>query len=225
MAKKNVSVEDQNLENVQEALNTTTMWIEKNQKKLLIAVSAIVVLVVAVLGYNQYVVKPNQENINNENALATVYFMQGNYEVALNGDSANCVGFKEIADEYTMYQGGKLAALYTGICYFQMGQYENAVEYLKKFDAKDVNVAPAALQLLGDTYVRLEDYNNAAKAFESAAKSGNKVIAPMSLRKLGFVYIELGDKAAAKKAFETIKNEYPASAEASDIDKYISIAE
>ena len=66
MAKKNVSVEDQNLENVQEALNTTTMWIEKNQKKLLIAVSAIVVLVVAVLGYNQYVVKPNQENINNE---------------------------------------------------------------------------------------------------------------------------------------------------------------
>ena len=35
MAKKNVTVEDQNLENVQEALNTTTMWIEKNQKKLL----------------------------------------------------------------------------------------------------------------------------------------------------------------------------------------------
>jgi TolA-binding protein len=225
MAKKNVNVEDQNLENVQEALNTTTMWIEKNQKKLLIAVAALVVVVLAVLGYNQYVVKPNQNTINNENALATVYFMQGNFEVALNGDSANCVGFKEIADEYAMYQGGKLAALYAGVCYYQMGQYEDAAEYLKKFDAKDLNIAPSALQLLGDTYVRLEDYSNAVKSFESAAKSGNKVIAPMSLKKLGFVYIELGNKAAAKKAFETIKNEYPASDEAKDIDKFISIAE
>jgi TolA-binding protein len=34
----------------------------------------------------------------------------------------------------------------------------------------------------------------------------------------------MGDKHAAKHVFEQIKNEYPTSQEASDIDKYIEIA-
>jgi TolA-binding protein len=94
---------------------------------------------------------------------------------------------------------------------------------LAKFDANDLNIEPAAAQLLGDAYVQLEDYAKAVKAFESAAASGNDIIAPMSLKKLGFVQMELGNNAAAKKAFEAIKNDYPMSAEAQDIDKYIAI--
>ena len=59
---------------------------------------------------------------------------------------------------------------------------------------------------------------------KAAAKSGNDLIAPMSLKKAGFVYLEQGNKKAAKKAFETIKNDYPTSVEAQDIEKYIAIA-
>ena len=96
---------------------------------------------------------------------------------------------------------------------------------LKKFKADDVNIAPAAAQLLGDAYVQLEDYNKAVSAFEAAAKSGNEIIAPMSLKKAGLAYMELGKKASAKKAFEAIKANYPTSAEAQDIDKFIALAE
>ena len=117
----------------------------------------------------------------------------------------------------------KLAALYAGVCYYQLGDFAAATEYLAKFSAKDLNVEPAALQLLGDAYVNMEEYGKAAKAFDAAAKSGNELIAPMSLKKLGFVQMELGNNAAAKKAFEAIKNDYPMSAEAQDIDKYIAI--
>jgi tetratricopeptide (TPR) repeat protein len=151
--------------------------------------------------------------------------MQGDYAKALNGDEADCLGFQAIADDYKCYQGGKLAALYAGVCYYQLGQYEDAAAYLAKFSADDLSVEPAALQLLGDAYVHLEEYSKAAKAFENAAKSGNDLIAPMSLKKAGFVYLEMGNKAAAKKAFETIKADYPASTEAQDIEKYIAIAE
>ena len=91
------------------------------------------------------------------------------------------------------------------------------------FRSNDLNIEPAALQLLGDAYVQMEDYAKAAKAFTAAAKSGNELIAPMSLKKLGFVQMELGNNAAAKKAFETIKNDYPTSTEAQDIEKYIAI--
>ncbi len=222
MAKKKQTVEDQNLENVQEALSTTSAWIEKNQNKLTWAVTAVVAVVVAVLALNNYVIKPKSVEANDENAKAVAYFMQGNWEVALNGDDAECVGFEAIANDFKCYKGGKLAALYAGVCYYQLGQYENAAEYLKKFSADDLNIEPAALQLLGDTYVQLEDYAKAAKAFMSAAKSGNKIIAPSSLKKAGFVYLEMGNKTAANKAFETIKAEYPTSAEAQGIDAYIA---
>ena len=225
MAKKKQTVEDQNLENVQEALNTTSAWIEKNQNKLTWAVTIIVAIVVGVLALNTYVIKPKAVEVSNENAKAVTYFMQGDWEKALNGDDAECIGFQAIADEYKCYQGGKLAALYAGICYYQLGQYEDAAAYLSKFSADDLAIEPAALQLLGNAYVQLEEYGKAAKAFEAAAKSGNDIIAPMSLKKAGFVHLELGNKVAAKKAFETIKADYPASTEAQDIEKYIAIAE
>ena len=225
MAKKKVTKEDQNLENVQEALNTTSAWIEKNQNKLTWAVTIIVAVVVGVLALNTYVIKPKAVEVSNENAKAVTYFMQGDWEKALNGDDAECIGFQAIADEYKMYQGGKLAALYAGVCYYQLGQYEDAAAYLSKFSANDLTIEPAALQLLGDAYVQMEEYDKAAKTFEAAAKSGNDLIAPMSLMKAGKVYLELGNNAAAKKAFETVKAQYPTSAEAQDADKYIAIAE
>ena len=223
MAKKKVTVEDQNLENVQEALNTTSAWIEKNQNKLSWVVTVVVALVVGVLALNQYVIKPKAAEASVENGKAAAYFMQGNFELALNGDDADCIGFQAIADDYKMYQPGKLAAFYAGVCFYHLGQYEDAVAYLSKFSADDLTIEPAALQLMGDAYVQMEDYAKATKAFEAAAKSGNDLIAPMSLKKLGFVQMELGNNAAAKKAFEAIKNDYPMSAEAQDIDKYIAI--
>ena len=138
MAKKKQTVEDQNLENVQEALNTTSVWIEKNQNKLTWAVTIIVAIVVGVLALNTYVIKPKAVEVSNENAKAVTYFMQGDWEKALNGDDAECLGFQAIADEYKCYQGGKLAALYAGICYYQMEQYEDAAAYLSKFSANDL---------------------------------------------------------------------------------------
>ncbi len=225
MAKKDeFKKEDQHLEEVNEALTTTGQWIEKHSKVLSWSILAIVVVVCGLIALNQYVWKPKALQASNENAKAVVYFQQGDFEKALNGDETECVGFEQIANSYKAYQTGKLAALYAGICYYELGEYEEAAKYLKKFSAKDLTIDPAASQLLGDVYVELNEYGKAVKAFESAAKSGNDLIAPMSLKKAGFVYLEQGNKKAAKKAFERIKDEYPASVEAQDIEKYISIA-
>lgn len=225
MAKKNFKKEDQNLENVQEALNTNAMWIEKNQKVITWVVVAVVAVVLGIMAINQYVIKPKAAEASNENAKAVAYFMQENYEKALNGDDAECIGFEQIAQDYKMYQAGKLAALYAGICYYQMGEYEDAVKYLKKFSADDLTIDPAAKQLLGDAYVQMQEYDKAVKAFEAAAKSGNDLIAPMSLKKAGLVYLEMGNKKAAHKVFSAVKADYPMSNEAQDIEKYIAIAE
>lgn len=226
MAKKNdFKKEDQNLEEVNETLSAAGLWIEKNANIITWCVLAVVAVVVGILALNQYVFKPKAVEANNENAKAVVYFMAGDFEKALRGDDADCIGFEQIADDYSFYQPGKLAALYAGICYFQLGEYEDAAKYLKKFSADDLTIEPAASQLLGDAYVELGEYGKALSAFEHAAKSGNDLIAPMSLKKAGIVYLEQDNKRAALMAFEQIKADYPSSAEAQDIDKYIAIAQ
>ena len=227
MAKKKQEFEKQEeqLQEVNEALTGAGKWIEDNSNLISWVVAAIAVVVMGVIAINQYILKPKALEASNENAKAVVYFMAGDFDKALNGDDAECIGFEAIADEYKFYQQGKLAALYAGICYFEKGEYEEAAKYLKKFSANDLNIDPAANQLLGDAYVELQDYGKAAKAFENAAKSGNEIIAPMSLKKAGLVYLHEGKNAKALKAFKAIKENYPSSAEAQDIDKYIAVAE
>ena len=226
MAKKKEEFvkQDEQLQEVNEALTGAGKWIEENSNLISWIVCGIAVVVCAIIAINTYVIKPKALEASNENAKAVVYFMAGDFDKALMGDDAECIGFEAIADEYHNQQG-KLAALYAGICYFEKGEYEEAAKYLKKFDADDLMIDPAANQLLGDAYVELGEYGKAAKAFEAAAESGNELIAPMSLKKAGIVYLHEGQNAKALKAFQTIKADYPASSEAQDIDKYIAVAE
>ena len=227
MAKKNEKFvkQDEQLQEVNEALTGAGKWIEDNSNLISWIVCGIAIVVCAIIAINNYVIKPHAQEANNENAKAVVYFMNGDYDKALNGDDAECIGFAAIADEYKHYQAGKLAALYAGICYYEKGDYEEAAKYLKRFEADDLNIDPAASMLLGDAYVELDEFGKAAKAFEAAAESGNEIIAPMSLKKAGIVYLHEGKKAQALKAFKAIKEKYPSSSEAQDIDKYIAIAE
>ena len=227
MAKKKQELvkQDEQLQEVNASLTGAGKWIEENASLISWVVAGVAVVVLACIAINQYVFKPKALEASNENAKAVVYFMNGDFDKALNGDDAECIGFEAIADEYARYQEGTLAALYTGIIYFEKGEYETAAEYLSKFDADDLTIEPAASQLLGDAYVELEDYAKAAKAYKAAAASENELIAPMSLKKLGILYLAQEQKEEAKKAFETIKNDYPTSSEAQDIDKYIAVAE
>ena len=226
MAKKKeqFAKQDEQLQEVNEALTGAGKWIEDNANLISWIVVGIAVVVMAIIAINQYVIKPKAQEASNENAKAVVYFMAGDYDKALLGDDAECIGFEAIADEYHNQQG-ELATLYAGICHFEKGEYEEAAKYLKKFSADDLNIDPATKQLLGDAYVELGEYGKAAKAFESAAQSGNELIAPMSLKKAGIVYLHEGQNAKALKAFKTIKADYPSSSEAQDIDKFIAIAE
>ena len=70
MAKKDFTKEDQNLENVQETLSTAGMWIEKNQNAIEWTVFGVVLVVLAWMLLNTYVIKPKHLEASNENAKA-----------------------------------------------------------------------------------------------------------------------------------------------------------
>lgn len=225
MANKEIKKQETAQEEVQETLSAAGQWIIKYQDAITWTITAIVVVILGIMALNTYVFKPKALEASNENAKAVVYFMQGDFAKALAGDDADCLGFEEIASKYSLYQQGKLAALYAGICYYEQGEYEEAAKYLKKFKANDLVIAPAASMMLGDAYVELDELGKAVSAYKAAAEDKDALVAPMALKKLGFVYLEEGKNADAKKAFARIKSDFPASQEAQDIEKYIAVAE
>ena len=58
------------------------------------------------------------------------YFEQSAYEQALNGDSIGSIGFLKVADQFSGTKAANLAKAYAGICYQNLGKYEEAIKAL-----------------------------------------------------------------------------------------------
>ena len=152
-------------------------------------------------------------------AYAEQNFRAADYEVALNGDG-NVLGFAQIIDEYGK-KAGKAVYFYAGVCELQLGNFESAIKYLESYNGKDAILAARATACIGDAYVGLEDYKKALGYFEKAAATIDNMFAAGYLLKAGVVAEKLGENAKALSFYEKIKDQYPQSMEAYDIDKYI----
>ena len=220
MSKKKVSEQDQ-FESVENALSRTEHYIEQNQKSLTIIVLAIIIIIGGYLGYQRFVVSPKEKEAQSQMWMAEQYFARDSFNLALHGDG-NYLGFLDIVDEYSITKSANLANYYIGISYLHLGQYEQAIEYLKAFESDDEMVAPIAYGAIGDAYMELEEPAEALKFYEKAVtKSDNEFTTPIYLMKVGFVYEQNQDYEKALEAYQTIKNDFPESAEGRQIDKYI----
>ncbi|MBQ7210359.1 MAG: tetratricopeptide repeat protein [Paludibacteraceae bacterium] len=218
MAKK-TQKQDEQLENVQEALSTSGKWIEDNQNLISWVILGILVVAVGIWLINAYVIKPKRVAADNENAIAMTYFMQKDYEVALSGND-ECMGFAAIADKYSN-KGGELARFCAGECCYHLGRYDEAIEYLKSYKTKDLNYAAASKQLLGDAYVQIDDTENAIKCFAQVGEMGHDILSPKSLLKEAVVYESLEQHDKALKVYQTIIEKYPNSEEANTASLYV----
>lgn len=50
-----------------------------------------------------------------------------------------------MAEQFSGTKAANLAKAYAGLCYAQLGQYDEAIKYLTEFDGKDQMVGPAVL--------------------------------------------------------------------------------
>lgn len=222
MAQKNVTQEtDERLGNVEEAFSNTEKWIENNQKTLWIILIAVLVVAFGIYGVSRYN-KKRDENASSQIFKAQQYFESEQYENALNGDGNN-VGFLDIINDFGSTKTGKLAAYYAGISYMKQGNYEEAINYLKKYDNNDQVLSALALGAIGDCYMELDNLQNAASYYgKAAAKNANEFTSPMFLMKEGLTYEILNDYAKALNAYQTLKKDFPNSTEAFEVSKNIA---
>jgi tetratricopeptide (TPR) repeat protein len=221
MAKKE-EVKAEEIHDIQGALTSAEAFIEKNQKVILIGLGVVVLFVLAVLGFKTYYLEPRELAAQNEMYKSQNAFAVDSFKIALEGKGIESIGFIEIASEYGFTATGKLANAYAGICLFKLGKYEDAIEYLNKYSSKETHLGVTVQGLIGDCYVNLGQNEDAIKAFEKAIGCDDNVLSPMYLKKLGFVYESIKDNEKAEKAYTSIKEKYPKSAEAAEVDKYLA---
>ena len=211
--------------NVDEALSTSEAFLLKNKNLLLGIVAAIVVVVAGVLGYKHFISAPKELKAAEAIFKGEQYFGADNYEIALNGDSTGYAGFVKLADEFSGTDAGNLANAYAGICYAQLGKYEDAIKFLDKFSADDYFVAPAIIGTLGNCYAQVGQLDKAAATLLKAADKANSVsLSPIYLLQAGQILEKQGKNAEAVEAYKQIKTKYANSYQAMDIDKYIERA-
>ena len=146
-------------------------------------------------------------------SLSQKAFANEQYEEALNGDKAASKGFVKIIDEYSGTKTANLAKLYAAICYFKQDKKDEAIKYLKDFDAQDDNtISPSAIAMLGNCMVDKNDKEGgAAKLVEAANAADNESLSPVFLRQAAFVYEDLKNTDKALELYKQIKEKYPQS--------------
>lgn len=214
------ALQQERQEKIEQTVSKTEQFYNENKKTIWSCFAAVVVIVLGILAYNQFYLKQKVAEAQEQAYPAEAAFRAGNFELALNGDGNN-YGFAQVIDEYGT-KAGKAMYLYAGICELELQDYDAAISYLKKYNGKDAILAARAQACLGDAYVGLQDYKTAVTYYDKAVAVSDNVFAAGYLLKAGIASEEMGDKEKALSYYETIKDKYPQSVEAYDIDKYIN---
>jgi len=224
MVSKKKDQGNQNLEAVESALSRTEIFIEDNSKLFSYLIIGILIIAGGFIGVKKLIIAPKQTEASAQMFMAEQYFEQDSFNLALNGDG-NYLGFLDIMSEYKITKAAELANYYAGISYLQLGQFNEAIEYLSKFSSKDEMIMPIATGAIGDAYAELDNLDKAIEFYLKAANMrNNEFTSPIYLLKAGELLETLDNPQKALDAYKRIMDDYPESNEARQIPKYIERA-
>jgi tetratricopeptide (TPR) repeat protein len=209
-------------EGVESALTRTERFIEENQKSIIRVVTVLLALTAIFLGLKRFYLLPRDNEALSQMFVAEQYFETDSFNLALYGDG-NYSGFIEIIQDYGLTKAANLSQYYAGISYLRLGEYEDALDYLRKFRSSDKMVAPIAEGAKGDACVELGEMEKGLDYYLKAAKkSKNNFTTPIYLMKAAQVYEHLQEYSKAMDLYMQIKSDFPDYARNNNIDKYIA---
>lgn len=195
---------------------------EKNQKMIIGAIVAVVVLVGGYFGYKELIQKPNEEKAATALFSAERWFEVDSLNYTLNGDGQH-PGALNVIKKYGDTKAGNLARYYAGVSYLRTGDAKNAIPMLEKFDGKGTPLQYLAYGALGDAYM---ENNNSAKGIEmykkAAGNDKDNFISPLYLFRAALATEKSGNTEEAIKLYTELKNKYPYSQQGNDAAKYLA---
>ena len=224
MSKKTNDKAGARVENVEHALTKAEQFIENYQKQIIQVIGVLLGIVLLYMGFQKFYVDRKSTEAAAQMFPAEQYFEDESWEQALNGDNNN-LGFNDIISDYRFTPSANLAKYYAGMCYLQMGEYDQAISMLGKFKSKDIILSSLALGGIGDAYAESGDFAKAVQFYKKAAKYKNDdFTAPLYLLRAGILLEKEGKYQEAGEIYKNIKAEYANTTEGRTIDKYIERA-
>lgn len=215
-----------------EKTNNKEDFFLKFKKQIITGVVVVLLVVAGAILYNVFVAGPREDKASTALAKGQQYFNQEQFDKALNGDGASYAGFVKIASDYSGTDAANLANLYAGLCYANLGKWNEAVTTLEKFSSKsDAIISPAAMAALGNAYANTGNIDKAISAFKKAADMAdskaaddtNNSLSPTFLIQAAELLESQNKNDEALKIYQDIKKKYVNSqvVQSSEIDKYI----
>lgn len=202
----------ENPEVIAEKLEGAEHWVEQHPKVVFGVLGVLVLLVGGFFGYRYYVDSLDQE-AQREMFQAIRYFEADSLNLALQGDGNN-LGFEQIIEEYGLTDAANLANYYAGAICLKQGKFQLALFYLEDFNSSDILIQARSYSLMGDSYMELKEFENAAKYYNKAANyRPNKFFTPTYLMKEALAYEKLNQLDKAKAVYDQIIDKYWDSSE------------
>lgn len=215
--------EQVNTPEINEALaKAEGVW--KNLQKPILAV-LVVALVIGggYYGYKEYIQKPKEEKAADALFKAQQYFAIDSLNLVLNGDGQN-KGALYVIKNYGGTKAANLAHYYAGVSYLKLGDFNNAVKYLKDFSTDAKQIQLLALGCLGDAYAELNKKEEAIQAYKKAAATFEEDENNSSeyLFRAALLSETTGKTKEALSLYKELKEQFPKTEKGFQADKYIN---
>ena len=213
MKKKNST--DKGLAQIEEGLSKTEQFIEKNNRPIILIASGIVLLIILIFTVKGCETEKNEQSLNDLLDIQQA-FDKNQFQKVLELDSI-------FQTKHSNSAGSNLSKYYVGISYYKLENYANSIETLDNFNSNDPILQSTALLTIGDAFSELDQPNDAIIYYKKALKtSSNNLTSPIALQKCARIYEMLEKYTDAIECYQIIKNDYPESKYAENIDKYIN---
>lgn len=198
--------------------------------------SAIIIILVGWLVYKYMFKVPKEERANDAVFVTQKYFTDftnapGSDSAkaliaakVLNGDGRN-EGALRIINKYSGTDAANLCEYYAGACYLHLHQYAKAINFLKDFDADGATqIKSRAYGMMGDASAELNKNDDALNYYKKAANVNDKDEYTSSeyLFRAALFAQSIGKTKDAIDLFKKIKDEYPLTEKAADVDRYLA---
>jgi len=210
------------LPSAEEKLRGVEHWYQDNSKIINNVLIGILAVVLGYFAYDKFYKAPRIEKSNDAIFRAQTYFGMDSLNWALNGDGDK-LGFLKIIDKFSGTPAANLSKYYAGVCYLKMGDFAKAEKFLKDFDGNGSMVADVAKGCLGDALMEQGKTDDAIKAYLAASSNeDNLFVSPIYLERAGLAYELKNNNAEAIKMYRKIKERFPMSQQARNMDKNLA---